>query len=84
VTLDGDEIALEAEQPLDDPLRLLVASFTEVVVADDAFPVCEVERRPVDVVEGAPDGVVVVERDRVVVVLSELTRTLYPFCTHLM
>jgi hypothetical protein len=33
---DGDELALDAEQPLDDALGLLVASFAEVVVADDA------------------------------------------------
>ena len=63
---DGDELALDAEQPLDDALRLLVASFAEVVVADDAVRVDEVERRPVVVVERAPDLVVVVERDRVV------------------
>ena len=63
---DGDELALDAEQPLDDALRLLVASFAEVLVADDAVPVDEVERRPVVVVEGAPDLVVVVDRDRVV------------------
>ena len=63
---DGDELALDAEQPLDDALRLLVASFAEVVVADHAVRVDEVERRPVVVVEGAPDLVVVVDRDRVV------------------
>jgi hypothetical protein len=43
----GDEVALDAEQPLDDALRLLVASFAEVLVADDAVRVDEVERRPV-------------------------------------
>jgi hypothetical protein len=37
-----------------------------VVVSDDALRVDEVERRPSIVVEGAPDLVVVVERDRVV------------------
>src|SRR5215207_1936034 len=62
----GDELALDAEQPLDDALRLLVASLTEVVVADDAVRVDEIERRPVMVGERAPDLVVVVERDRVV------------------
>jgi hypothetical protein len=46
---DGDEFALDAEQPLDDALRLLVASFTEVLVADDAVRVDEVQRRPVNV-----------------------------------
>ena len=63
---DGDEFALHAEQPLDDVLRLLVASFAELVVADDALVVDEIERRPVVVVERAPDVVVVVDRDRVV------------------
>jgi hypothetical protein len=37
-----------------------------VVVANDAVTVDEVERRPVVVVEGAPDRVIVVDRDRVV------------------
>ena len=63
---DGDELALDAEQLLDHALRLLVAPFAEVVVADDAVRVDEVERRPVVVGEGAPDLVVVVDRDRVV------------------
>src|SRR5918994_1181454 len=65
-SFDGDELALDAEQALDDALRLLVASFAEVLVADDAVRVDEVERRPVAVVEGAPDFEVVVDRDRVV------------------
>src|SRR5262249_47033996 len=56
---DVDELALDAEQLLDRSLRLLVAAFTEVVVADDAFAVDEVERRPVMVVERAPDLVLV-------------------------
>jgi hypothetical protein len=64
--LDGDEVALDAEQPLQQPLRLLVTALAEVVVPDDAVRVDEVERRPVVVVEGPPDGVVVVDRDRVV------------------
>src|SRR4051794_14921638 len=64
--VDGDGLALDAEQPLDDELRLLVASFAEVLVADDPVRVDEVERRPVVVVEGAPDLVVAVEHDRVV------------------
>jgi hypothetical protein len=63
---DRDVVALDAEQLLDDVLRLLVASFAEVVVANDAFLVDEVERRPVVVVEAAPDGVVVVEHNRIV------------------
>jgi hypothetical protein len=51
VPFDGDEFALHAEQSLDDVLGLLVASFAEVVVADDAFGVDEIERRPVVVVD---------------------------------
>jgi hypothetical protein len=38
---DGDELALDAQQALDDAFRLLVASFAEVVVADDAVPVAK-------------------------------------------
>ena len=64
--IDGDELAFDAEQTLDDALRLLVASFAEVLVADDAVGVDEVERRPVVVCEGAPDRVAVVDRDRVI------------------
>jgi hypothetical protein len=60
---DADELALDAKQPLDDALGLLVASFADVVVADDAVRVDEVQRRPVVVVEGAPACVVVVDRD---------------------
>src|SRR5436190_8160923 len=63
---DGHELALDAEQPLDEALRLLVTPFAQVLVADDAVRVDEVERRPSIVVESAPDVVVVVERDRVV------------------
>jgi hypothetical protein len=62
----GGELALDAEQLLDDALGLLVASFAEVLVADAPACVDEVERRPVVVVECAPDRVVAVERNRVV------------------
>jgi hypothetical protein len=65
-SFDRDQLALDAVQPLDDPLRLLVASFAEVVVADETVLVDEVQRRPVAVREGTPDLVVVVDRDRVV------------------
>jgi hypothetical protein len=58
--LDGDELALDAEQPLDDPLRFLIAPFAEVLVADAALRVDEIERRPVAVGKGAPDLLVVV------------------------
>ena len=63
---DRHELAIDAEQPLDDVLRLLVTPFAEVLVADDPVRIDEVERRPVVVVEGVPDFVVVVDRDRVV------------------
>jgi hypothetical protein len=49
---DGDELALHAEQTLDDALGFVVATLTEVLVADDAVRVDEVERRPVVVREG--------------------------------
>src|SRR5919112_6540666 len=62
----GHEFALDAEEFLDHALRLLVAPLAEMLVADDAVRVDEVERRPVIVGEGAPDRVVVVGRDRIV------------------
>jgi hypothetical protein len=61
-----ETLALYGEQPLDDTLRLLVASLAEVVVTDDALRVDEVQRWPVVVGEGAPDPVAVVDRDRVI------------------
>ena len=64
--LDGNGHALDAEQPLDDALGLLIVSLAEVVVTDDAIAVYEVERWPVMVFESSPDGVVVIDRDRVV------------------
>jgi hypothetical protein len=51
----GNQLALDAEQPLDDLLGSFVASLAEVVIPDDPFPVDEVERRPVVVAEGRPD-----------------------------
>src|SRR5918998_3081890 len=65
-SFDGYELAVDAQELLDDALELLVASFAEVLVADDAVAVGEVQRRPVVVGEGAPDLVVVVDHDRVV------------------
>ena len=65
-SLDRDELALDAEQTLDHALRFLVTPFAEALVADDAVGVDEIERRPVVVVERAPDLVVVVGSDRVV------------------
>src|SRR5204863_9570161 len=51
-------------QLLNRQLGVLVATLSEMVVADGSFRVHEVEGRPVVVVEGAPDRVVVVDRDR--------------------
>ena len=64
--LDRDEVPIEAEEALDRALGALVVPFAELVVTDQAVLVHEVERRPVVVVERAPDGVVVVDDDRVV------------------
>jgi hypothetical protein len=47
-------------------LRHLVVALTKAVVPNLPLAVDEVERRPVVVAEGGPDGVVVVDRDRVV------------------
>ena len=46
--------------------RFFVASFAELLVADDPLRVDEVQRRPVVIGERAPDRVVVVDRDRIV------------------
>src|SRR5690606_21287703 len=53
------------QQPADDVLAARVLALAEVVVADPPLGVDEVVRGPVAVLERAPDGVVVVERDRV-------------------
>ena len=63
---DGHELSLDAKQLLDDAFRFLVASFAELVVADDAVGADEVQGRPVMIGERAPDLVVVVDGDRVV------------------
>jgi hypothetical protein len=64
--LDGHAISLDPEHLLDHPLQVFVPSLAEVMVTDDPVGVDEVQRRPVIVVEGLPDRVVVVEHDRVV------------------
>src|ERR687890_2427758 len=51
---------------LKDHLRDGVLSLAEVVVADHSLLICDVERRPVVIGEGTPDGVVAIERDRVI------------------
>ena len=53
------------QEHLENHLGSLVLTFAEVVVADPALGIDEVERRPVVVVEGLPHGVVVVDGDRV-------------------
>ena len=69
---DGDEVAGDAlasglaQQALDDHLALRVAALAEVVVADPALRVGDVDGGPVVVRERLPDRVVAVERDRVV------------------
>src|SRR5262249_12003063 len=65
VALDGHELAVDAEQTLDRALRFLVPAFTEMVVADRAVPVDEVDGGPVVVRKGMPDRVVGVEGHRV-------------------
>src|SRR5215212_8710340 len=51
LTLNGDRLPLDVKQPLDAVLGLLVASLAEVLVADAAVHVDEVERGPVVVGE---------------------------------
>ena len=62
----GDEVTLDAQQLLQETLRLLVVFLAEMVVADHAVPVDEVQRRPVVIVERGPHPEPVVDRDRVV------------------
>ena len=64
--VDADGLLVDAQQPLDRPLGLLVGPFAEVVEADLPVAIDEVDGRPVVVVERAPDGEVVVDDDRVV------------------
>ena len=54
------------KQPLNGLLGLFVFALAKVMLANAAPRVDEVERRPILVLEGAPDGVVVVDHDRVV------------------
>jgi hypothetical protein len=53
------------QQLLDQPLGLRVAAFAELLVADAALRVDEVQRRPRAIAEGAPDGVAAVQGDGV-------------------
>ena len=49
------------QQSLNDHFGLLVFALPKVMVANAATRINEVQRRPILVVEGAPDGVVVVD-----------------------
>jgi hypothetical protein len=53
--LDSGGLALDAEQPLDDALGVLVLPLAELLVLDDTVGVDEVERRPEVVSERRPD-----------------------------
>jgi hypothetical protein len=63
---DEGALAIDAEQLLDEALGLLVAALSEMLVAHDAVRVDEVQRGPIVVVEGPPDLIVVIDRNRVV------------------
>src|SRR6516165_3859228 len=71
IASDGDQVVTDAsasglaQEPLDDPFALFVSALAELVVADPSLGVGDVYGRPVSVGEGIPDGVVAVERDRV-------------------
>ena len=70
--LDGHERRIEvflarfAKQLLNNHLRHGVLALAEVVVADPSLLIGDVERRPEVVGEGAPYGVVAIERNRVI------------------
>jgi hypothetical protein len=51
---------------LNDHFRLLVVALAELVMPNAALRVDEVKGRPIFVVEGTPDRMVAVDRDRVV------------------
>ena len=65
VRRDADGLPADVEHPLDGTLDLLIGALAEVVEADAAVAIDEVEGGPVVVVERAPDGEVVVDHDRV-------------------
>ena len=53
------------QELLDDHLGLGVLALAEVVVPDPPLRVGDVDRWPIVIVEGAPDAVVTVDRDRI-------------------
>ena len=48
-----------------DALRLVVFAFAEMMGADAALRIDEIMRRPILVVEGLPDGEIVIQRHRI-------------------
>ena len=54
------------QQCLDDHFRLFVGALAENMVSDTPLRIDEIQRRPILIVEGAPDDMVVVDRDRVI------------------
>src|SRR5438132_10593917 len=50
---------------LDHPLGAVIIAFAEMMMANTALGIDEVMRRPIFVVEGAPDRIVVVDRQRI-------------------
>src|SRR2546425_3999939 len=70
--VDGHQPAVDAgdpgfaEQLLDDPLRLVVSALAESMMSYPSLGIDDVERRPVVVLEGTPDLMVAVDRDRIV------------------
>lgn len=63
--VDADELLVHPQELLEGPLDLLVGLLAEVVEPDTPVAVDEVEGRPVVVLEGPPDGEVVIDDDRV-------------------
>src|SRR3984893_13218388 len=67
--VDRSQLITDAAEPglgqqlLDNSFRLFVSALTELMVSNPPLRIDDVERRPVMVVEGAPDRIVVVDRD---------------------
>ena len=64
--VDADGFLVDAQELLDRSLGLLVVALAEVVEADSAVAIDEVQGGPVAVRQRLPDGEVVVDDDRVV------------------
>jgi hypothetical protein len=63
--VDSDGRLADAQQPLDRSLGLLIGALAEMVEADPAIAIDEVDGRPVSVLERPPDRELVVDDDRV-------------------